>query len=747
MGRFGERVLTGLIFLCLLVLAIHKVVSYDVWWQIETGEWILRNGIPRIDPFSYAFPGREWIEPRWLYCVAVHLVFQNLGLNFLILGKAALLFLVFTLLFRLGEPDARWATHLGLVLSLAVVHDRFMVRPELLSYLGLALTLLSLQRYRTGGDRRWIYALPAVQLVWNNAHTLWILGPAIQWIFLAGELAQARLAPLLPARLRRGDVLSGERRRALFVVACLSSLATLVNPYVLKGVTFPFLLFTELGSGHVLGGAIQEFLGPFSPEFFGWSYRTVVYLVAIGVSAGAFLLNLERISFSRLALWAAFVVLSVRAQRNVALFGYVAGYATILNLTEYHRARAGEVTTVSLARLANVAVVVYMGLMIPLAASDYFYRAQGWNERFGFGLSDRKHPVRALEFVRQSGLPAPVLHTLADGGYVLFEGGEKSVYVDGRLEVYGGDLLQRAFAATFAGEEVSEEARRVGARTVLVRNDSRQLLAALEADPEWVPVYFDHLHQVYLRVAPETGELVRRFSFDWQLPVEHRIERPARVAPRDWLEGWWSRVEDGFEAERLGSLFAGVGNYAGAQTYFERALEQYPGNARACLHLGLIYRAQGREDAARPLLARVPARFLDRADVNLFAGQVHLWAGNPADAARYFQRLIELDGFRIDYARRLARAAYRAERFDLAESTLRRMIELDPDSTVAWNSLALVLRQLGRRDEAIECLRTSLGIDSDQPEVYDLLATLLEELGDAQEARRLRERASALEDR
>ena len=61
-----------LFFGCLLALAVHRLFGYDLWWQLATGAWIMENGLPSTDPFSYAFPDRPWIEPRWLYCVAVN---------------------------------------------------------------------------------------------------------------------------------------------------------------------------------------------------------------------------------------------------------------------------------------------------------------------------------------------------------------------------------------------------------------------------------------------------------------------------------------------------------------------------------------------------------------------------------------------------------------------------------------------------------------------------------------------------
>ena len=41
-----ERGALALFGLALLVFGLHNIISYDVWWQIKTGEWILQNGFP-----------------------------------------------------------------------------------------------------------------------------------------------------------------------------------------------------------------------------------------------------------------------------------------------------------------------------------------------------------------------------------------------------------------------------------------------------------------------------------------------------------------------------------------------------------------------------------------------------------------------------------------------------------------------------------------------------------------------------
>ena len=702
-----------LVGVAVVALALHKILAYDVWWQIAAGEWIADHGFPRVDPFSYAYPGQPWIEPRWSWCLLAQAGFQWFGLNGLIWIKVLFLLAAFGLLGATGDRQTRWATGLGCALALVAAQERFMVRPELVSFVGLTATLFFLERYRRGGGRVWLWMLPLLQLVWSNAHTLWILGPATQWILLVGGTIQARLT---------GKDDGAGRRHALFLVACVSTLVPLLNPYGIRGWLFPFRLFQEIGADHVLGRAISEFHSPFSDLLFRADPRTIGFLAVIAISIGASVLNRSRLSWGRAALWVAFLVLAVRAHRNVALFGFVAGYTTIRDLAEWDAAR-GTRKQGGLPALLTLLTLVYAIAIVPLAATDRLYRAQGLSKQFGLGVSDRRFPVRALGFLREHRLPTPLIHSLGDGGYVLFEGGPGSVFIDGRLEVYGESNLREALDLSGPGTGLDVMADRTGAGSAIVRNDpkDRGLFRVLERAADWVPVYYDPLHVVYLRVTPATRQLATRLAIDWQQPPVFVRERPSALDPPDPLGRLFPGAPDNFAAERLGSLFAAVGNYERAEAYFTTAVEQDGRDPRAALMLGLILQGKGRSREADGLLSRVPAGFLQDPDGRLLVGQIHMAERRVNEAVEAFEAAIELGGFVPEYAEPLARAAIAAKKFSLARGVLDRLVDANPREPSYHNLLGVLALSTGRPAEAREHFGRSLELYPDQPRIRRMM--------------------------
>ena len=738
--RFSlDSLALGGVWVAALAFAVQRLFAFDIWWQLAAGEWITTHGIPRVDPFSFGFPGREWIEPRWLWCLLVHAIHAGLGLNFLILAKVLAICGVFGLLAASGRGHPRWAVALGSCLLLVAGHERFMVRPELVSFLGLALTLLCFERYREGGRAAWIWALVPLQIVWSNAHTLWILGPVTLWIALSGELVQGLVGQRLG--LASGG-LDRTRRLHLAAVALSASAATLVNPYGLRGVAFPFVLLGELRGGHLFSETIAEFRGPFAAGEAALDFRTVGLAAVIVLSAASFLARPRDLKVGRLALWSAYLFLVLEARRNAALFGIVAGWVALLNLGEAWRAGDRAVLLGRVRRTVLVALCAFSLGIVPALVTDRFYRWQGSQKRFGFGVSEHRFPVRALAFVRREGLPTPVLHALGDGGYVLFEGGPGSAYADGRLEVYGAEILQRVFRVTWTGEGIEEEAERTGASTVLVRNEPAYgpLLAHLERSDQFEPVYFDALHVVYLRRTPQTEAEIERLRIDWMAPRNDVVEPPQDVAPADWIPRSWPRVPDAFFDERLGSLFAAVGNYQQAERHFASAHEQDPGNRRVRLFLALFRQAAGREAEADELLSGVPASYLDDPAVQELGGRIALAASNPQRALEHFQRGRALGATEPEASLLVARAAILAGELDKAREVLVPLEEAHPDRPEIPNLLAALAVKLGRPRAAATWLERSIEIDPTQRTVYARLADLYTTLGEPARAAEMEKR-------
>lgn len=304
------------VFLVAFLLGFKKVYDGDVWWHLTAGRWMVEHrSFIHVDPFSYTFRGRPWVDLTWGYEVLLYFLSRLVGNGFLVVSFMAfvsaltawvswdtlralrprlesfsLLCLFFLFLFGLGLVEWRW-NH----------------RPEQLTMLFGAVFLNVLIK----NDLRLpqCLLLILVQIVWVNTHGLFILGPFLVGLFWIAQLL-----------FRKG---SANRMAALGVGV---SLACLANPLGLKGALFPAHLWSIL-MNRFYQTAIPETSNPLSGGT--WSGDARLFVLYASFLLVVFLFWNFR--FGKVKRWQAadfaFLILSVvlfrlslSARRNTALF-------------------------------------------------------------------------------------------------------------------------------------------------------------------------------------------------------------------------------------------------------------------------------------------------------------------------------------------------------------------------------------------------------------------------------------------
>ena len=174
----------------LLSFCIHKVYNYDIWWHLKTGEYIVQNlTVPEKDIYTYSVSNHDWIDLHWLFQVFVYVVHLFSGYNGLILTVAAVIALLFSILFRLIPPGvSKIVTFAVLLPSVFIIERRFFIRPEIFTYVYMALMLLVLSKKEQISFKRVIFTLFLIQLFWVNMQGLFVLGLLITGCFLVEKI-------------------------------------------------------------------------------------------------------------------------------------------------------------------------------------------------------------------------------------------------------------------------------------------------------------------------------------------------------------------------------------------------------------------------------------------------------------------------------------------------------------------------------------------------------------------------------
>jgi hypothetical protein len=183
--------------------AVMPISNNDVWLHLTTGRLILLEGeVPTIDRYTFPTAGVRYVAHGWLAAVS-YAVAEKVGGEsaVIVVGKVIPVFAILAILgVAIRTFGASWGLAIpGVLLAVAVVHRRILVRPELLAIPILLGSLCLLMRDREAaraGRRSWEIAwLIPIQIVWVNIHGSHVLGLVLIAAFVCAELAERLLQP------------------------------------------------------------------------------------------------------------------------------------------------------------------------------------------------------------------------------------------------------------------------------------------------------------------------------------------------------------------------------------------------------------------------------------------------------------------------------------------------------------------------------------------------------------------------
>ncbi len=455
----------------------------DVWWHIKVGATLLStHRWPTVDPYSFTAHGTPWIAYEWLGDVLLAAIAGMWGLRGLmaldLVLTAAILFALYALTtLRCGNSKAAFVI---CALLLPLVYPSCSLRPQMLGYLFLVLTLIVLERFRQGHTGA-LWLLPPLFLVWVNTHGSFVLG-----LFALGVYWASGLVDIHWGGLKSRLWTSGERVR-LELVALLSLVALTTTPYGTEVCLYPLnMAFSQ----PLNVGNIQEWQPMMFDEIFGKIFLALLlgFLLAQVTLRPTWRLE-------DLVLFFAGVVAVCLHIRFVLVF--VPFCAPLLAVVVAHWFPPYEHSKDKYALNAILMTLV-------VAAVIWFFPSRAKLE----SIMEEKWPVRAVAYLRQHPVPTPMFNSYGYGGYLIWQMSDvNKVFIDGRADIYErtgvlSDYLSLArlgFPAPFL----------LGAYNIqsclLDRNET--LVTLLDALPGWQKVYGDQLSVLYVR-RPRPAESV-----------------------------------------------------------------------------------------------------------------------------------------------------------------------------------------------------------------------------------------------
>jgi len=638
------------IYVLLLFVAGRCLVPMDetdLFFNLRLGEIVLSTGhVPTENLLSFTYPAATDINLAWLFQIVLALAHRAAGIPGTVLLKTGFVLGTWAILFRVAVRRGAHPALAALALALAAwsAEPRFVERPHLVTFLGLALLLLALERAEAGRPRL-LWLLVPLGLLWANANSCFFLAPAILLLYAAGAWLDGKRA---------------HGWRALLVGLALVPLmfatpsGTRCLSYIANHIRMPWLR------------PLQEY------RTARWPLDGPFFFLLLGLSTallGSILLRKTRallplrilVPLIALALLGAFRI------RFVAEFSILAGPALAVAASRLLPAWRGRALAWS-AAAALLALTVVPRAQAAWAGSPWF----------DIGLEADLVPDGAIAFVDRHGLRPRMYNDLEVGSYLTWQGWPRfRVFQDPRINGYPESFHAVLRRADLSREEWQRLLDGFSVDAALLTYPTVNPRSAWFDPGRWALVYRAADGLVFTRRLPERAALIAEleiplsFSYapttglqpapllqeppeaalptcEWQrrlgdLHCSASDDRAARLAYQAALaaptgtcldSGWQDGVRQavGAVALRLGEraqaatlldglaapearnnhgfALLGMGQAASALVDFDAVLAAWPANDEACFGRGLALEALGRRAEAatafRELLARSP---------------------------------------------------------------------------------------------------------------------------------------------
>jgi hypothetical protein len=462
----------------------------DLWVHLFSGERIVHLGaLPRVDDLSYTAAGAPWLDHEWLTQTAFATVYDSLGSTGLWLCKLVVALLTAWLVWI---PVARrsqspWVRGPVMVLVLAALARGYAIRPQIVTYLGIAALLAGLDGL--DGARPHPAASTLVALIgvgfalWANAHGGFIVGIGILTLF---ALAPGSALPPAAAAANGARWPLSPRLRLAMLAAALA--AACLNPY---GASLFTYLLAEVRSPHPLT--------EWQPVAFGDpAHLPFLVLLAALLASLPFARTLRRRPW-----WAALVGLTalaaLRQQRHIPLFALCAA-APLAEQADGALTALQARTQLRLSAASTVAIAVGLAALAVVQVGLLTERL--WPARARIVFAAEEYPVGALRFVREHGLRGNLAVPLDWGGYALWHAAPAvKVSLDGRFAtVYPPAVVDDNFA--FYRGDGARLLEAYDTTLVLVPHGVR---TPLDGRPGWRLLYVDAVAGLFGRDGPPAG--------------------------------------------------------------------------------------------------------------------------------------------------------------------------------------------------------------------------------------------------
>jgi hypothetical protein len=576
---------------------LTKIFTSDFGTHLALGKHIVQKfDIPTREHWNYPSLGMEnGSGGEWGFEAVLYLVYAatgEYGVSFLVW---AVVFGIFLFLFR--AMVLRGAHPLIAVLAIfafsGFLRIRIQPRPEIFTYLFMAMTIFLLSEYYFGKRKKLIYLFPPMILVWANSHPTYLMAFGLYGAFFADALLRAAWK----------KEFQWARLRTWVILPLVTGLAGLVlcglNPHGYGWLLAPLHMISRgAGTGaNTILMSISE-LTPVKGTGFFVYYKAAAVFAAVSLCLGlagrrVYLLDLFLFAIAFKGAW--------DSARAVSMMGLFLCPGASLHLTGFLSAAAGWISpketrkpeateekrkqkgkkgpqpaVISIRpdprpRFAAAHAAIVGVVVLSLVAFGGTTLAFSFSQlEYGVGITEHKFSFKAAEFLRKNPVQGKMFNFFDIGGFLDWQLHPGALtFLDGRT--YNQQVFMEHQAVTGGGPGWERVIDKYGITYFVLKSmDSSGMILPivpiLANDPNWSLVFSDGLFLVFVRNVPELRAYIK----------EHEI--PKGILPRHIINEAYHYMFLGISPvtayQTMSNMHLILGDRAAAIQSLRRALEE-----------------------------------------------------------------------------------------------------------------------------------------------------------------------------
>lgn len=512
----------------IFVLSLNQIADFDTGYHLKTGEYIIQHlTVPHHDIFSYATSGARWIAHYWLADVIFYLINLISGFKGLIVFAGLMAaFTYFIVLKTAWDKIGKSIIPLFVLFVLSYFSlELWVVRPQIFSYFLAALLIFVLEHWRKSNNKKLLYFVPLIFVLWANLHAGVILGIAILGAYAVGLIIKRmknRISIVLP-----------------LIIFLLSCVATLLNPNGYKIITYNFAI-----SSIVKDMGVMEWQSLLS---YLTTWQSKVFIALMLISLIIVLWHALRkkkffeIDWTSVALISGFFAMPFISIRHVGFFPIAAVPLVSSALYDIISKKKIEIDL-------KPVIWIFSGALMVLVI--IFGVSRIWNRPV---VNESLLPVKAVDFIEENNISGPMFNFQSSGGYLIWRLWPKQlIFMDGRSEVFSGkpnENLKKVLFTQPGWEDVINQEYKVNYFIMWYREPTAKIVGdwmlKTMFEMDFKLVYWDDVAVILVRNSAENKAVIDKYAYNVINPFIHpsqivdkylpnavdEIERAISIAP------------------------------------------------------------------------------------------------------------------------------------------------------------------------------------------------------------------------